>query len=123
MLDRTVTITPRVVDLEAGLDDRGNETIVDGEPFEVLAMRELLRVEDDTDQRDQQKRTYRYLLAAHDPEGVPVPITGYDRLVDEGETWRIEGTPEYVRRRNRGRIHHVELEAWRVGPGAAGVLP
>lgn len=121
-LDRTVTITPRVVADER--DDRGNEVVVDGEPFEVKASRELVKAEESHDQRDEQTRTYRYLLAPRDPvTGETITITGYDRLTDGDETFRIIGTPEYPRRRNRARVHHVELIAERTGPVAPGVIP
>ena len=120
-LHRTVTITPRRVADE--LDARGNEVIVDGEPFEVRASRELVKVEESTEQRDQQIRTYRYLLAPRDEDGEELEITGYDRLTDEDETFEISGEPEYPRRRNRARVHHIELTAWRAGPRAPGVVP
>lgn len=97
--------------------------IEDGVPFEVKASRELVKVDEDEDRRDQQTRQYRYLLAPRDEEGETIVVTGYDRLTDEDENFRIIGSPEYPRRRNRSRIHHVELVAERVGPAAPGVIP
>lgn len=118
-LDREVTIVPRVVDSD---DRHGDEVLVDGEPFTAQAMRELVAAEEDTADRDQQQRRYRYLIAARDPEtGDLVTITGYDRLVDEGETFEIVGAPEYPTQRRRRRVHHVELVARKIGtPEALG---
>lgn len=112
-LDREVTIVPRVTSVD---DRHGDEVLVDGTPFTARAMRELVAADEETSDRDQQERRYRYLVAARDPEsGEVVTITGYDRLLDAGETFEIIGTPEYPTQRRRRRIHHVELEARRIG--------
>lgn len=113
--DRTVTITPRVVD---GKDGRGNDVIVDGEPFSTRALRALEQAGEEVDQRDQQTRTYRYLLRAHDVvTGDLLPIDGFARITDGDEVLEIIGTPEYPLGRNRKNVHHVDLKARIVGPG------
>ena len=121
MYDRAVTITPRVV---TGRDARGNDVVSDGETFTARALRDLAKIDEDTSDRDQQARTYRYLIEPRDrATGALIPVTGYDRIVDNDETFEIIGTPEYVRQRRRGRVHHLELDARRVGPSASGVAP
>ena len=112
-LDREVTIVPRVTSVD---DRHGDEVLVDGTPFTARAMRELVAADEETSDRDQQERRYRYLIAARDPEsGAVVTISGFDRLVDEGETFEIVGQPEYPTQRRRRRVHHVELVARKIG--------
>lgn len=112
-LDRLVTIIPREV---AAADAHGNEQLVDGTPFTARAMRELIAADEETSDRDQQDRRYRYSIAPRDPvSGEVVTITGYDRLVDDGETFEILGAPEYPTQRRRRRVHHIELEARKIG--------
>lgn len=104
LLDREVTIVPRVVN---GRDGRGNEIIVDGTPVEgVKAGRDPLEATEDLEARDQQARSFVYFL----PAGTP--ITGYDRIVDGTETFEVRGAPDRVIRRRGGREHHVEAVAY-----------
>lgn len=104
LLDREVTIVPRIV---TGEDARGNDVIGDGTPVEgVKAGRDPLEATEDLDERDQQGRVYVYFL----PAGTP--ITGYDRIVDGDETFEVRGAPDRVVRRRGGREHHVEAIAY-----------
>lgn len=116
MFDRTVTITPRIT---GAANNRGTEAITDGTPFDLRGLRELKVDEENVEERDQQIRSYRYIIEARHPDtGEVIAITGFDRLTDNDETFEIIGSPKYVVRRRRGIVHHVELDARRVGPGS-----
>jgi len=106
LLDRTVTIVPRVV---TGQDARGNDIVVDGTHQEgVRAGRDQLSAEEDLVGRDQQETTWVYFLP---PE---VTISGYDRILDDGEILEVRGHPDRVVRRRGGRLHHIEAVAYRI---------
>lgn len=109
LLDRRVTIVPRIV---TGTDGRGNDVITDGDPVEnVRAARDLDSADEEVSGRDQQEARYVYFF------GPEVVLTGYDVIIDEGWRYEVKGPPEVIRRRRRGGTpHHVEAVAERVGP-------
>lgn len=112
LLDRTVTIVPRVV---TGKDSRGNDVIGNGTPIpDVPAGRDLLEATEELAGRDEQARTFVYFLPAVLDDGSAVALSGYDRLIDEGKTFEVRGEPDFVVRRRGGRIHHIEAIAYRI---------
>lgn len=109
LLDRTVTLHPRVV---TGLDARGNEVWGDGTPVEVKAAREPVSLDEDTaDDRDQQSGTWLYFLL---PSAAALALTGRDELEDNGNRYRFVEEPDVVVRLRGGRPHHVEAIAERI---------
>lgn len=108
------TIFDRTVDLEitaaAAEDVRGNETetstIVEG----IRAHRSQVGAGEDTTDRDQQARTFVYLLEPFREDGTPLGLTGRDRIIDGAETLKVLGTP--VVATSRGRTRHVEARAY-----------
>ena len=115
--DREVTLVPRpVVAVE-----RGREVTASGTPVPGLAaLRRLADDEEDVDQRDQQVRTWDYMIQARHPEtGAVIDPTGYDWIVDGSDTLEIIGTPRQAVQRRRGRVHHLEFKAREsASPGA-----
>jgi hypothetical protein len=110
LLDRTVTLVPRVV---TGKDGRGNDVVGDGTPVPgVPAGRDLLQASEEITNRDQQAKTFVYFLPAVLDDGTPVALTGYDRIVDEDKTFEVRGEPERIVRRRGGRLHHIEAIAY-----------
>lgn len=119
MQRRDVTIVPR----RPGPVERGRETIVDGTPIPgIRAMRKLQSASEETEERDVQVRTYRYLMEARHPEtGAELVLTGWDRILDDGETFEILGDPEPAEQYRRARVHHLEFTARKIGGNPAGV--
>lgn len=112
LLDRTVTIVPRVV---TGTDARGNDVLGDGAPIEdVPAARELLSGDEELQARDQQVETWIYFLPTKKDDGTAVTLTGYDRIVDGDERFEIRGRVEEVTRRRTGVLHHYEATVYRI---------
>lgn len=112
LLDRTVTIVPRIV---TGKDSRGNDVIGDGTPIPgIPAGRDLLEATEELAGREEQARTFVYFLPAALDDGSVVALSGYDRIVDEGKTFEVRGEPDFVVRRRGGRIHHIEAIAYRI---------
>ena len=113
LLDRTVTVVPRVV---VGQDDRGNDVIEDGDAIlDVRAGRDLDRAEEDLRTRDQQETTRVYFLALTADDGTLVELDGYAQIIDGDETFELRGEPEViVSRRRHGRPHHIEALAYRI---------
>lgn len=112
LLDRTVTLVPRVV---TGTDARGNDVIGDGTPIEnVPAARDLLSGDEELRARDQQVETWIYFLPAKLDDGTPIAFTGYDRIVDGDETFEARGRIDEITRRRTGRIHHYEATVYRI---------
>jgi len=114
MLDRRVGI--RTTDrAEPPVKDRYGSR-VHGEPGfhdNIRARRNLADATEDVRDRDQQSRTFRYMLALRDIAGEwTVAITGRDVIVDADGEFKIIGDPELVCRRRRP--HHWELTARRV---------
>lgn len=108
LLDRTVSIVPRVV---TGTDGRGNDVISDGTPVVgVKSGRDLEEASEEQDAADLQSSRYVYFFL---PD---VEISGYDVIVDDGDRYEVKGPPELVVRRRGGRPHHWEAIAERVGP-------
>lgn len=112
LLDRNVTIRPRIV---TGKDDRNNDVVADGTPIpDVPAGRELEQADELTEDRDQQNRRWVYFLPAALADGTPLAVDGYAELDDVDGTYAVIGEPELiVSRRRRGRPHHWELTAER----------
>lgn len=108
LLDRTVTVVPRVV---TGTSPRGNDVLQDGDPIEgIPAARDLVQADEETVDRDQQLQRWLYFLPAFLEDGTAVELNGYARLVDAGETFEVVGRPELVARRRRPQgPHHWEL--------------
>lgn len=103
---RRVEIVPMVV---VDRDGYGNEVrapdLVDAQEG-VRARREPIAGDEDRRDRTQQIQRFRYFLPPY------VVITGRDRIVDDGETFEIDGPPHVAyRRRHR---HHIEVTAYRV---------
>ncbi|MGH9001912.1 MAG: hypothetical protein ACRDYV_02170 [Acidimicrobiia bacterium] len=110
LLDRTVTIVPRVV---TGVDGRGNDIVTDGTPIPgVPAGRDLLQASEEITNRDQQAKTFVYFLPPTLDDGTAITLTGYDRIVDDGKTFEVRGEPDQVVRRRGGRLHHLEAIAY-----------
>lgn len=107
IFDRTVTL--RLV--AAGAENpRGNPAEVTTDVAVVAAFRTQVAAGEDTADRDQQARTFQYLLETDRPDGTPLGITGRDRIVDGIEVLQILGTP--VVATSRGRPRHVEARAY-----------
>lgn len=105
LFDREVTLRPMNVATE---DARGNERRGAGEDVAgVPARRRQLSAEEDIGDRDQQARTFLYLLS---PVAAALALTGRDRIVDGGEVLEVQGAPDVIRRRYR--VHHVEARAY-----------
>lgn len=111
LLDRTVTIVPRIV---TGTDARGNDVVADGVPIpNVRAARELASsLEDVGDARDQQEAVWIYFLPPTSEDGVEVAITGRDRIQDGADVLEVQGLPDVVTRRRTGRVHHIEARTY-----------
>lgn len=116
------TLYDRTVDLEVtsadGEDARGNEVRSADTVAGVPAYRHQLTAEEDTSDRDQQARTFVYMLPVEhvleDETVVDVAelLSGRDRIVDGDETFEVLGTP--IVATSRGRRHHVEARAFLV---------
>lgn len=105
LYDREVTLRPMNVTAE---DARGNETKSAGADVDgVPARRRQLTAEEDTDDRDQQARTFLYFLPA---TGAAIALSGRDRIVDGGQVLEVLGAPDVIHRRYRP--HHVEARAF-----------
>lgn len=111
LLDRTVTIVPRIV---TGTDARGNDVIADGVPIpNVKAARELATaLEDVGDARDQQEVAWIYFLPPTSEDGVEVAITGRDQIHDGAAVLEVQGLPDEITRRRTGTLHHIEARAY-----------
>lgn len=108
-LDRAV----QVVTVTAGGRDAYGDRIRTSTPgVEIRARRDQVSAGEDIDDRDQQARTFQYVLELVDVNGDSYTISGRDRIVDDGETLEVLGTPELVSRRRRP--HHLELRAYRI---------
>lgn len=107
IFDRTVTL--RLV--AAGAEDaRGNAAEVTTDVAGVAAFRTQIAAGEDTADRDQQAKTFQYLLETDRPDGTPLGLSGRDRIVDGLEVLKILGTP--VVATSRGRPRHVEARAY-----------
>lgn len=109
------TLYDRTVDLEisgvTGEDARGNETTESTTIESVPAYRSQVSAEEDTADRDQQARTFVYVLPIeHGDDDLADLLTGRDRIVDVDGTFEVLGTP--VVATSRGRRHHVEARAF-----------
>lgn len=113
LFDRTVAL---VITAAAAEDARGNETRSSTTLAGVPAFRSQLGADEDTDDRDQQARTFTYLLPvihvdddelAHDIGDL---LSGRDRIVDGDDTLEILGAP--VVATSRGRRRHVQARAY-----------
>lgn len=108
----------RTVDLEitgpTGEDARGNETRATTTTIVgVPAYRAQVAVAEDLADRDQQARTWQYLLPPeHDGNDVADLLSGRDRIVDGDETFEVLGAPELAT--SRGRRKHVLARAYLV---------
>lgn len=112
LLDRRVTIVPRVV---TGTDARGNDVISDGPSIAgVPAARDLLSGDEELRARDQQVETWVYFLPAKKDDGTGVVISGYDRIVDGDETFEVRGRVDEITRRRTGKLHHYEATVYRI---------
>lgn len=111
LLDRTVTIVPRIV---TGTDGRGNDVIADGVPIpNVRAARELASsLEDTGNARDQQEIVWIYFLPPASEDGTEVAITGRDQIHDGDDVFQVQGLPDEVTRRRTGKLHHIEARAY-----------
>lgn len=106
LLDRHVAVAQRVV---TGTDARGNDVISNGTVTTgIPAGRDLLDATEDVKVRDQQVRRFVYFL----PRGTV--ISGYDRIVDDGDVFEVEGDPKRIVRRRGGREHHVEANVYEI---------
>lgn len=114
MLGRRVGI--RTTDREAPADHDRYGNRVHGEPGfheNIRARRDQIDASEDANDRDQQIRTFRYMLELTDVGGEwTVAITGRDVIVDGDAEFKIIGDPELVYRRRRP--HHWELTARRI---------
>lgn len=114
------TLYDRTVDLEisgvTGEDARGNETTESTTIESVPAYRSQVSAEEDTADRDQQARTFVYVLPVEHvlPDETVVDVaellTGRDVIVDTDGDFEVLGTP--VVATSRGRRHHVEARAF-----------
>lgn len=112
LLDRTVTIVPRVV---TGTDARGNDVISDGPALaNVPAARDLLTGDEELRERDQQVETWIYFLPPKKDDGTEIVVSGYDRIVDGTETFEARGRVDEITRRRTGKLHHYEATVYRV---------
>lgn len=107
LLDRRIAIQTTA----SGAKDRyGNEARAVGSTLlNVPARRDQVGAAEDVRGRDQQARTFTYLIALRAEDGTAVDLTGRDRIVDGDETLEILGSPELVRRRRLA--HHWEARA------------
>lgn len=105
----------RTVDLElttpAAEDARGNETRATSTIADVPCYRGQLSAAEDTDDRDQQARTFVYyfppIFGAFDLADL---LSGRDRIIDGDDTLEVLGAP--VVATSRGRARHVEARAF-----------
>ena len=109
------TLFDRVVDLELVADGaenaRGNPTTSTTTVEGIRAYRSQVGAAEDTSDRDQQARTFVYLLEPYRPDGTPLGLTGRDRIREaNGELLEVLGTP--VLATSRGRLRHVEARAF-----------
>lgn len=111
------TLFDRTVELElttsSAEDARGNETRSSSSIADVPCYRGQLSAAEDTDDRDQQARTFVYYFpptfGAFDLGNL---LSGRDRIVDGDETLEILGAP--IVATSRGRARHVEARAFLV---------
>lgn len=109
MLDRTVSIIPRVI---TGTDARGNDVITDGPAIEgVPAGRDQDEATEELRRRDEQAETFVYFLPATLDDGTELEVSGYDVILDDGKRYEVKGNPERIVRRRGGRVHHLEAIA------------
>lgn len=107
LLNRRVAVLPMNV---VSVDRYNNETRGPGAPIpDVRARRDQIAVAEDLRDRDQQSKTFRYLLALRSEAGLAVVVTGRDRIQDGTETFEVVGSPETLYRRRRP--HHLEATA------------
>jgi len=112
LLDRTVTVVPRVV---TGTGPRGNDVVEDGTPIvDVPAGRDLVDADETLRNRDQQRGEWIYFLPPATDDGTAITITGHDRIVDGDDVFEVEGPVDHVTRRRGGRLHHYEARVYRV---------
>jgi hypothetical protein len=107
IFDRAVTV--RFVGTGAE-DGRGNETETTTDVAGVAAFRTQVAAGEDTATRDQQARTFLYLLEPDRPDGTPLGLTGWDRIVDGPQVLKVLGSP--IVASSRGRPRHVEARAY-----------
>lgn len=115
LFDRKVVV--RRVGLGAE-NPRGNATAATTDVADVPAFRVQVGADEETADRDQQARTFVYLLPVFLDDGTELELTGRDRIVDDlGGPAPVElqvvGTPVVVT--SRGRPKHVEARAYFVG--------
>lgn len=84
-------------------DARGNQITEEAAPVEVWATRQQLSADENTSDRDQQLRTFRYFFEAG------TVIDGRSRLLDGDDKLKIIGEPE--RAWTQLGEHHVEAVA------------
>jgi hypothetical protein len=107
LLDRRISI---ITTAAAAKDRYGNTgRSVAATLAEVPARRDQVDADEDVRDRDQQARTFTYLIALRAEDGTAVALTGRDRIRDGLETLEILGSPELVRRRRLP--HHWEARA------------
>jgi hypothetical protein len=109
--DRTVDleITGPTGESARGNETRGASTTIAGVP----AYRAQVGAEEDTADRDQQARTFEYLLPpVHEEHDVAELLSGRDVIVDGDERLEVLGTPEVAT--SRGRRRHVLVRAYYV---------
>lgn len=107
LLNRTVSVVPMNV---TTTDRYRSEVRTPGAPIAgIPARRDQVAADEDLRDRDQQARTFVYLLALRNATGAAVAVSGRDRIVDGDDTLEIVGTPETMYRRRRP--HHIEARA------------
>lgn len=112
LFDRTVSLEFTAADVE---DARGNETRSSTTLADVPAYRGQLTAAEDTDDRDQQARTFVYYfppihLVGAVEHDVAALLTGRDVIVDGTERLEVLGAP--IVATSRGRARHVEARAF-----------
>lgn len=119
LLDRRVTLTSPAAPADPPvLDAFGNRVTSPATPIaNVPARRDQIAQDENLAARDEQTRTYLYILALRNETGTPVAITGrstIDDVDDAGHAQRLQvlGDPELVHRRRRP--HHWEARARKV---------
>lgn len=107
IFDREVTL--RLVGVGAE-NPRGNNAETTTDVAGIAAYRAQVGTAEDTVDRDQQARTFVYFLDAERPDGTPLGLSGWDRIVDGVQVLKVLGTP--IVASSRGRARHVEARAY-----------
>jgi hypothetical protein len=110
LLDRRVSVVAVNAPAVGPKDAFGNRAKVAAEPVgPIRARRDQSSTDETIVDRDQQARTFVYLLELRTVAGDEVTLSGRDRIHDGSEVLEIIGSPELVKRRRLP--HHWEARA------------